>query len=136
MKVLFVAGFGPIVRDREKSRSLYNGTLGIDFKEEDDGYLHTEKVDGCKAFALWPLAHAANQCFGTDEWPDNLPIPQSWLEFDVDNLEAATEEMLSKGHKLLVKNREEPWGQKVTRFLDPDGVLVAITYSPWLRGKK
>jgi hypothetical protein len=54
IKVLFVTGFGPIVRD-DASRRLYADTLGIAF-EESEGYLHTEHLDGAKTFALWPLS--------------------------------------------------------------------------------
>jgi catechol 2,3-dioxygenase-like lactoylglutathione lyase family enzyme len=32
--VLFVAGFGPIVRDPAASRKFYSETLGLSFKEE------------------------------------------------------------------------------------------------------
>jgi len=39
LKVLFIAGFGPIVRDTGESRKLYRDALGIPFKEEPDGYL-------------------------------------------------------------------------------------------------
>jgi hypothetical protein len=34
MKVLFVAGFGPIVRDTAPSQKLYKDTLAIPFKQE------------------------------------------------------------------------------------------------------
>jgi catechol 2,3-dioxygenase-like lactoylglutathione lyase family enzyme len=59
LKVVFIAGFGPIVRDIEESRTLYGDVLGIHFKEETGGYLHTEAVQGAKSFALWPLSQAA-----------------------------------------------------------------------------
>jgi hypothetical protein len=32
IKVLFIAGFGPIVREASASRKLYNQILGIGFK--------------------------------------------------------------------------------------------------------
>jgi hypothetical protein len=35
VKVLFIAGFGPIVRDREESRKLYRDRLGIPFQRPD-----------------------------------------------------------------------------------------------------
>jgi len=84
MTVLFVAGFGPIVREPAKSRQLYSEVLGISFKEESGGYLHTEAIQGAKTFALWPLSQAAHSCFGNDSWPKEIPVPQAWLEFDVD----------------------------------------------------
>ncbi len=34
IKVLFILGFGPIVRDTAESRRLYSENLGIRFKEE------------------------------------------------------------------------------------------------------
>ncbi len=44
IKVLFIVGFGPIVRDRAASRKLYSQALGIGFTEEQGGYLHTESL--------------------------------------------------------------------------------------------
>lgn len=133
MRILFVAGFGPIVADATASRTLYRDTLGIRFKEENDGYLHTEHLDGAKTFALWPLSQAAHSCFGTDAWPDDVRVPQAWLEFDVDDVEAATAELESHGYRMLVKNKKEPWGQIVSRFLGPDGLLIGIAVTPALR---
>ncbi len=136
IKVLFIAGFGPIVREPTTSRKLYNQILGIGFKEENDGYLHTEALKGAKSFALWPLSQAAQSCFGKDSWPREIPSPQAWLEFDVDNVEKATEELESQGHRMLVKNKKEPWGQTVSRFITPEGLLVGITVTPSMREEK
>lgn len=135
IKVLFVAGFGPIVRDPAASRQLYNQTLGIDFTEEAGGYLHTEALKGANSFALWPLSHAAQSCFGKESWPDDIPVPQAWLEFDVDNVETATAELESRGYRMLIKSKKEPWGQTVSRFLTPEGLLVGMTFTPAMRDK-
>ena len=131
--VLFVAGFGPIVGDPAASRKFYCEALGLAFKEDANGYLYTGGLDGVKHFALWPLAQAAESCFGTDRWPGHLPVPQAWIEFDVANIEKATAELKSQGYQLLVAARTEPWGQVVTRLLGPEGLLVGITYTPALR---
>jgi hypothetical protein len=136
LKVLFIAGFGPIVRDTGESRKLYRDVLGIPFKEESGGYLHTEAISGAKSFALWPLSQAAQSCFGQDSWPDGIPVPQAWLEFDVDNVEEATGELESRGYRMLIKNKKEPWGQTVTRFISPEGLLVGVTFTPLMRDKK
>ena len=135
INVRFIAGFGPIVRDANQSRKLYGNTLGIAFKEEGGGYLHTEALAGAKTFALWPLSHAAQSCFGTDRWPDNVPAPQAWLEFDVDDVRGATALLESKGYRFLLKSKEEPWGQTVSRLLSPEGLLVGITFTPALRAQ-
>jgi hypothetical protein len=136
VEVLFIAGFGPIVRDPAPSLQLYGQALGVDFKEEAGGYLHTEALAGAKSFALWPLSQAAQSCFGKDAWPDALPAPQAWLEFDVEDVEQATAALEARGHRMLVKNKKEPWGQVVSRFLDPQGLLVGLTFTPSMRGGK
>jgi catechol 2,3-dioxygenase-like lactoylglutathione lyase family enzyme len=136
IKILFIAGFGPIVADAAASQKFYRQILGISFKEEDGGYLHTGDLPGAKSFALWPLPHAAQSCFGKDTWPSEYPVPQAWLEFDVENVEAATEELEAKGYQVLLKNKKEPWGQTVTRLLSPEGLLLGITFTPWMREGK
>lgn len=133
IEVRFVAGFGPVVRDVAESHELYADLLGIAFEEDAAGYPHTGALAGVNHFALWPLARAAESCFGDDEWPDDVPAPQAWIEFDVDDVAAATDALRDDGYALLVENREEPWGQTVTRLLGPDGLLVGITYTPWMR---
>lgn len=131
--VLFVAGFGPIVCDPIASRKFYSETLELPFKEDPGGYMHTGELDGVKHFALWPLAQAAESCFGSDQWPSDLPVPQAWIEFDVENIDEATAELKSQGYKLLVAVRKEPWGQVVTRLLGPEGLLVGITHTQSMR---
>ncbi len=110
MKVLFVAGFGPIVRDMAPSEKLYKDTLAIPFKQEKDGYLHTEALEGVKSFALWPLSQAAQSCFGKDSWPDEISVPQAWLEFDVDDVEQATAELELQGYRTAREKRERAVG--------------------------
>lgn len=131
-KILFVAGFGPIVRDGIESQKFYRDSLGISFESHGD-YLYTGKLKGVKHFALWPLSQAAQSCFGSKTWPPELPVPQAWLEFDVDNIDNASAELKKGGYKLLAKAKEEPWGQVVTRLLSPEGLLVAVTVTPELR---
>jgi hypothetical protein len=86
-----------------------------------------------KHFALWPLPQAAESCFGMDKWPETVPVPQAWLEFDVGDIGKATAELMSQGYKLLVANQKEPWGQVVTRLLGPEGLLFGITHTPSMR---
>src|SRR5437016_4792626 len=136
IKILFIAGFGPIVRDVAASRKLYGETLGVPFKEEGGGYLHTEALKGATSFALWPLSQAAQSCFGRDSWPGEIPAPQAWLEFDVDSVEKATAKLESQGYRMLVKDKKEPWGQIVSRFISPEGLLVGITFTPSMRQGK
>jgi hypothetical protein len=136
VRILFIAGFGPIIRDVAASRKLYSGVFHIPFKEESGSYLHTEALKGANSFALWPLSQAAQSCFGKDSWPDDIPAPQAWLEFDVESVEEATAELESQGYRMLVKDKKEPWGQIASRFISPEGLLVGITFTPSMREGK
>lgn len=135
LKVLFVAGFGPIVPAPVESRKFYLDTLGLPLEAmpHDATYLHSEQVEGVRHFALWPLGHAAESCFGRGEWPKEIPTPHSWLEFDVEDVTTASAVLKQQGYRLLVDDRKEPWGQTVTRLLSPEGILVGLTFTPWLR---
>ncbi len=134
IKVLFITGFGPIDPDVARSRKLYSEVLGIPFKEDSGGYLYTGVLNGAKHFALWPLSQAAQSCFDQDSWPDGIPIPQAWLEFEVEDVDTATAELESRGYRMLIKNKKEPWGQTVTRFTSPEDLLVGLTFTPAMRG--
>jgi catechol 2,3-dioxygenase-like lactoylglutathione lyase family enzyme len=135
MNVSFVAGFGPIVRDVDSSRAFWGSGLGIELREAAPSYWTNDDLEGVKAFALWPLAQAAESCFGADAWPEEIPAPQAWLELDVESPEAvsaAAAELEAAGHRLLRGAREEPWGQTTSRLLSPEGLLVGVTYTPWM----
>jgi catechol 2,3-dioxygenase-like lactoylglutathione lyase family enzyme len=138
MKISFVAGFGPIVRDVESSRSFWAKGLGIELEEAAPNYWTNDSLDGVKAFALWPLSQAAEACFGVAEWPGNVAAPQAWAEFDVDSPAAVAEaanELEAAGYRLLSGAREEPWGQTTSHFLSPEGLLVGVTYTPWMHSE-
>lgn len=132
MEVLFVASVSPIVRDAEAARALYGGALGVSFEGGEDDYVFTERLPGVRHFGLWPLAEAARACFGRDTWPDDVPVPQASIEFEVADVAAAAEELQQAGHRLLHGARTEPWTQVTARLLSPEGLLVAVCWTPWL----
>lgn len=135
IKVLFISGFGPVVNRQQESEHLYRDMFGLPLEHTKgyEGYWHTQAVDGVKHFALWPLDKAALSCFGIAQWPEEVPVPQAWLELDVEDIEAATQVLEQNGYSLLVRLKQEPWGQTVTRFLSPEGLLVAVAHTPFLR---
>jgi catechol 2,3-dioxygenase-like lactoylglutathione lyase family enzyme len=138
MKVAFVAGFGPIVRDTDASRAFWGDGLGIGLEEASPGYWTNDDLEGMNAFALWPLSQAAESCFGTTAWPEDLPVPQAWMELDLesaDDVAPATAEMAERGYRILVNAKLEPWGQTVSHLLSPEGILMGIVFTPWLHKK-
>jgi catechol 2,3-dioxygenase-like lactoylglutathione lyase family enzyme len=135
MKISFVAGFGPIVRDPAASRAWWQDVTGLEMEEIAPDYYGTDDVEGVKAFAAWPLSQAAENTFGTPDWPDDLPVPQAWIELDVESEDAvreAAQELAAKGHRLLREARTEEWKQTTARLQSPEGLLVGISYTPWM----
>jgi catechol 2,3-dioxygenase-like lactoylglutathione lyase family enzyme len=130
MDVQFVTSVAPIVRDVEASRSFYSDALGLGFEGHEGDYVFTHQLEGTKHFGLWPLAEAANACFGTTEWPSEIPVPQASIEFEVADVGAAAAELTAEGYRLIHRARTEPWGQITARLLSPEGLLVAICFTP------
>jgi len=137
MEIEFIASFAVISADRAKSRELFVDALGLPLKGAgaDADYLHSEEIGGAKHFGVWPLEQAAQACFGTGEWPAELPVPQASVEFEVASASAvgdAAAELEQRGFSLVHHAREEPWGQTVARLLTGEGVIVGISYAPWM----
>jgi len=136
MNIQFIASIAVIAPDPPKSRELYVEALGLPLAAGEDGeYWHSEKIAGSKHFGVWPLAQAATACFGTPEWPAGRAVPQASVEFEVRDGEAvaaAAAELAAGGVELLHDARLEPWGQTVARLMSPEGVIVGISYAPWL----
>jgi catechol 2,3-dioxygenase-like lactoylglutathione lyase family enzyme len=133
MDILFIASFAVVTPDPRQSRKLYVDTLGL--RLEGDDYLHSEKIGGSKHFGVWPLSQAAQACFGAAEWPADVPVPQASVEFEVESEEAVADgaaELEAAGYDLLHRSRTEPWGQTVARILSDEGVIVGISYAPFL----
>jgi catechol 2,3-dioxygenase-like lactoylglutathione lyase family enzyme len=130
LQPLFVASVAPIVRDVDATRSFYEGALGLSFEGGEGDYVFTQRLDGTKHFGLWPLSEAATACFGSSEWPSDIPIPQASIEFEVADVAAAARELESKGCQLLHGSKTEPWAQVTARLLSPDGLLIAVCYTP------
>ena len=134
MKIEFIASVAVITRDPPASHRLYVEAIGLPLQGQDD-YIHSESIGGCKHFGVWPLAQAAQACFGTNEWPADRPLPQASIEFEVANPEAvaaAGEELQAADYQPLHPARQEPWGQTVTRVLSSEGLIIGISYAPAL----
>jgi catechol 2,3-dioxygenase-like lactoylglutathione lyase family enzyme len=136
MKILFISSVAIVTRDPPESRRLFIDTLGLPLqRHEGDDYYFSESIGGSKHFGVWPLSQAAEACFGSREWPADRPIPQACIEFevaDLDSVTAAAQELQARGYALLHDARTEPWGQTVARILTGEGVIVGISFAPWM----
>jgi catechol 2,3-dioxygenase-like lactoylglutathione lyase family enzyme len=128
VNVQFVASFAPITPDPVASRRLYVDVVGLPL--DGDDYIHSEGVPGSRHFGVWPLAQAAEACFGASDWPADRPVPQASIEFEVednDAVRAAEAELRDAGYEVLHPTRTEPWGQTVVRVLSPEGLIIGIS---------
>jgi catechol 2,3-dioxygenase-like lactoylglutathione lyase family enzyme len=134
MQVQFIASVSVIAPDPPASRRLYLDTLGLPLERRGD-YYASERVPGAKHFGIWPLAEAAQACYGTSAWPSEVPVPQASIEFEVANADAVAEaarELEARGYALLHPARTEPWGQTVARMLSEEGLIVGLSFAPSL----
>jgi catechol 2,3-dioxygenase-like lactoylglutathione lyase family enzyme len=137
MNILFVSAVAVVAPDPAASRKLFVDALGLPLEPAAEGseYYYSEQIEGSKHFGVWPLADAAQACFGTPVWPAQFTVPQSSIEFEVADaaaVQAGAAELRKRGFELLHTAREEPWGQTVARVLSPEGVIVGISFAPWL----
>ena len=136
MDVQFITSIAVITPDPSVSRRLYVDALGLPLTaSEDDDYLHSEDIDGSKSFGVWPLAQAAQACFGTRHWPVDRPVPQASIEFEVADaatVQIAADELKEKGFTLLHDAQTEPWGQTVARLQSSEGAIIGLSYAPSL----
>jgi catechol 2,3-dioxygenase-like lactoylglutathione lyase family enzyme len=117
MNIEFLSTVAVIAPDPPRSRKLYVDAIGLPLHGHAADYQHGEQIAGCKSFGIWPLAQAAEACFGTPEWLAERPVPQVSIEFDVADAAAvipAAQELERAGFALLHPPRTEPWGQTVT----------------------
>lgn len=119
-----------------EGRALYVDAIGLPLDQADGtNFLHSEKLGGSRYFGVWPLSEAAKTCFGSESWPAGHPVPQLFIEFEVGSpagVAAAASELESKGYGLLHGPRTDPWGQTVARLQTKDGLLIGISYVPWM----
>ncbi len=135
MKIQFMTSVAVITPDASASRALYMDVLGLPLEQLDGDYFASEDVAGCRHFGVWPLAQAAEACFGTATWPDDVARPQVSVEFEVADPTAVSEgaqELRSRGYDVLHDAKTEPWGQVVARLLSPEGAVVGLSYAPSL----
>ena len=136
MHIEFIASMAVITPDPAVSRTLYLDALGLPLEAAGGSeYFHSEAIPGARHFGVWPLAEAAQACFGVAEWPAGVTVPQASIEFEVADpaaVAAAAAELRDAGFELLHDAREEPWGQTVARLLSAEGLVVGISYAPQL----
>ena len=127
-----MASIGEIVDDMAAAVAFYRDVLGLEVEwNEGTGYA-TAKVAGAMHFGIWSRESAAEATLGDKEAASRIPLGFT-VEFEVDEVQAASSTLESKGWEVLQQPRTEDWGQTTSRFLSPSGALCGVAETPWAR---
>jgi catechol 2,3-dioxygenase-like lactoylglutathione lyase family enzyme len=101
------------VEDHLAMRDWYTANLGLSVSDETERYVQLADLDGnpCVAFHIGePIAHA-----------DHVQ-----LHFEVDDVDAAYEQLNGKGVAFTEPPEDKPWGWRVAALTDPAGHTVEL----------
>jgi catechol 2,3-dioxygenase-like lactoylglutathione lyase family enzyme len=111
-----------IVNDIERSKIFYQELFSMEI-ENDFG----TNISFKNAFSLWEKNRAEEIIFNSeDKIYSSSKIKNMELYFESDNIEALWNKLREKNIEFIHEPREEPWGQKTLRFLDPDKYIIEI----------
>jgi predicted enzyme related to lactoylglutathione lyase len=114
-----LTAFVLLVKDMEVSRKFYETVLGQEVAM--DLGLNVGYKSG---LALWQQDYALNLIHGKKVTPkkgNNLEV-----YFESENVGKIFASVSSYGAKIVHDIREQPWGQQVFRFHDPDGFVIEV----------
>jgi len=120
------------VDDLEAAVSFYRHDLGLEVDDSVSADYASVKIPGVIHFGLWSRQAAAEATFGDRSAVDRV-TPGLTIEFEVDEVPAASQALEGRGIKLLHGPKTEPWGQTTARFALPSGALCGIAETPWAR---
>lgn len=105
--------------DPGRSRAFYGEALGL--------AVHREFGTGPERGTVYFLGGGFLEVSGRGEEPPS-PAVRIWLQ--VDDAEAAHDELRAKGVTVLRPPEREPWGLVEMWIEDPDGVRIAVVEVP------
>ncbi|BFP50430.1 VOC family protein [Streptomyces griseus] len=105
--------------DPERSRAFYGEALGL--------AVYREFGTGPERGTVYFLGGGFLEVSGRSEEPPS-PAVRIWLQ--VDDAEAAHDELRAKGVSVLRPPKREPWGLVEMWIEDPDGVRIAVVEVP------
>ena len=127
-----LSSIAEVVDDIDAAVGFYRDVLGLPVDHEPGGGYATVTMPGALHFSIWSRASAAEATFGDEAAANRIPLGFS-VEFEVDAVDSAAEAASERGLQLVQAPKEEPWGQKTSRFMLPSGMLGGFSETPWAR---
>jgi catechol 2,3-dioxygenase-like lactoylglutathione lyase family enzyme len=123
MMVLFV-------KDLDRARDFYQNVMGLESERADDNSVFQLGPDG-----LMLIEHATADDLLSPEDVDHEAArgARSVIATGVEDVDAAYEELRSKGVEFIRTPETRSWGMRCAHFKDPDGNVWEI--NKWLGGQ-
>lgn len=114
---------GPLiaVEDIARSRRFYEELLGQKVKYDFGRDIAFEGD-----FSIHLRSHFQELLGGAGQHPVIARAHNGELYFETGELELYAQRLVQAGIEFIHKILEQPWGQRVTRFYDPDGHIIEI----------
>ena len=117
-----VSRIAEIVDDVDTAAQFYREVLGLPVDHQPGGSYSVVKVPGVLHFGLWSRAAAAEATFGDRNAVERIPLGFA-VEFEVDSVGPAADAIGERGWQIAQAPKKEPWGQALSRFFLPSGML-------------
>lgn len=114
-----LTAFVLFVKDMDVSKKFYTEVLGLEIAM-DLGI----NVGFKNGLALWQRDYALNVIHGTKTRPKKGNDLEVYFEYEM--IDQAYAAVKSSGAEMVHEIREQPWGQRVFRFYDPDNFVIEI----------
>jgi len=120
IKIKYVASL-ITVKDIDESRKFYEEIMNQEVELD-----HRANVSFKAGFAIHDVQHYQELLGETSPIQTDFEKHFMELYFECEDLEEIERTLESLNCKFLHKIREQPWGQRVMRFFDPDGYIVEV----------
>jgi catechol 2,3-dioxygenase-like lactoylglutathione lyase family enzyme len=109
-----------VVNDMTRSRHFYEEVLGQKVKFDFGPNVPFE------GFSLHLKSHFQSLLGDAAQYPVTPKAHWGELYFETDELESIQQRLEASGVEFIHPVCEQPWGQRVMRFYDPDGHIIEI----------
>ena len=127
--VRHISSIAEIVDDVDAAVAFYRDVLGLAVQYEAGSDYATAEVPGVLHFGIWSRKAAAEATFGEAEAADRISLGFT-VGFEVDAVDASSQEIKARGWTVVQSPKQEPWGQTTSRFFSPSGALCEVAETP------
>jgi catechol 2,3-dioxygenase-like lactoylglutathione lyase family enzyme len=115
------SGYLLVTANMVAAKKFYSETLEQKIKVDGEVYVVFEGE-----FSLFTQSAWFNALGSEERFPIHARANNGELYFECEDIQAAQERVRQAGVEFIHETQEQPWGQRVIRFYDPDGTVVEI----------